>query len=65
MTMKVKRGKVYNDNVDPPRWEYSVHDGVTGTGVWTTAELEKSIEKLTYTKLKELLDEENALSDKH
>jgi hypothetical protein len=63
--MKTKREKEWNADAEPPRWEYLVSDGITATGMWSTEELDEKMEKYTYTKLEELLEEENANSDKH
>ena len=63
--MKITKARDYEGDRDPPRWVYSVSDGITGTRVWSHTELSKENEALVYKKLKEYLKEENTLGSKH
>jgi hypothetical protein len=61
--MKTKRSKSWNLALS--RWEYLVSDGITATGISSTEELSDEMEKYTYGKLEDLLEEENNNSDRH
>lgn len=63
--MKIVRSKNYKDDIDPPRWEYRLTDGVTSVGGWCPFELDSEGEDYIYRRLEQLLEEERELSVKH
>jgi hypothetical protein len=61
--MKTKWLKEWNEGAS--RWEYTVTDGITVAGMWSTEELSVKMEKYTYSKLEDVLNEEYENSGKH